>query len=74
LAKLAIVQVIDFVKDERCFSMLTFMKTKLQNQLIMHLELVIHMFRQKLFTLQNFPFRMIIQNWKDNRIQYDAKS
>jgi len=74
LAKLANVQVIDFVKDECCFAMLTFMKTKLQNRLIMHLELVIHMFRQKLFILQNFPFGTIIQNWKDNRIQYDAKS
>ncbi len=74
MAKLVIVQVIDFVKDECCFSMLTFIKTKLQDRLIMHLELVICMFRHKFFTLQNFLLGTIIQNWKDNRIQYDAKS
>jgi hypothetical protein len=74
LAKFAIVQEIDFVKDEHCFSTLTFMKTKLQNQLVIHLELVIRMFCQKFFTLQNFPFGAVIQNWKDNSIQYDAKS
>jgi hypothetical protein len=25
-------------------------------------------------TLQNFPFGAVIQNWKDNKIQYDAKN
>jgi hypothetical protein len=51
-----------------------FDEKNLQNQLVMHLKLVIHIFRQKFFTLQNFPFGAIVQNWKDNRIQYDAKS
>jgi hypothetical protein len=31
------------------------MKTKLQNILIVHLELIIQMFNQKFFTLQDFP-------------------
>jgi hypothetical protein len=38
------------------------MQTKLQNQLTMHLEFVIHMFSQKFFTLQNFLFGGAIQN------------
>jgi hypothetical protein len=39
----------------------------------MHLELVIHMFNQKLFTLQNFHFGIAVQNWKDNKIWYGAR-
>jgi hypothetical protein len=42
--------------------MLTFMQTKLQNQLTMHLKFVIHMFNQKFFILQNFLFGAAIQN------------
>jgi hypothetical protein len=60
------VQVIGIVKDERCFSTLTFMKNKLRNWLTMHLELVIRMFSQKFFTMENLPFATTIQSWKDN--------
>jgi hypothetical protein len=35
-------QIISSIKDDYCFSTLTFMKTKLWNRLTMHLELVIH--------------------------------
>ncbi len=45
LVELAIVKVIDFIEDEHYFSTLTFMRTKLWNQLTMHLELVICMFK-----------------------------
>jgi hypothetical protein len=41
LVELVVVQVIGSVKDEWCFSAFTFMKTKLNNQLMKHLELVI---------------------------------
>jgi len=44
LVELVVVQVIGSIEDECCSSMLTFTKNKLQNQLTMHLELVIHMF------------------------------
>jgi hypothetical protein len=64
------VQVIGLVKNEWCFSKLTFMKTKLRNQLTVHLELVIQMFGQKFFTIENFPFGTTIQSWKDNKIHY----
>jgi len=38
------------------------METKLWNKLTMHLELVIHMFSLKFFTLKTFPFDATIQN------------
>jgi hypothetical protein len=68
LAELAVMQIIGSIEDECCFSTLAFMKTKLQNILTMHLELVIHMFSQKYFTLKTFPFGATIQNWKDKRL------
>jgi len=68
--ELVIVQVIGSVEDERCFSTLTFMKTKLQNILTTHVELVIWIFSQKFFTFRDFPFGEAIQNWKDNKTQY----
>jgi hypothetical protein len=46
------------------------MKTKLWNQLTMHLELVIQMFGQKFFTLQNIFLRVVTQNWKNIEICY----
>jgi hypothetical protein len=45
------------------------MKIKLRNRLTMHLKLLIHM-----FSLKTIPFGVAIQNWKDNRVQYGAKS
>jgi hypothetical protein len=41
LAKLAVVQVIGSIEDEQCFFTFNLMKTKLKNQLMEHLELVI---------------------------------
>ncbi len=52
LVELLVVQVIGLVEDEQCFSKLTIMKTKLRNQLTVHLELVIQMFSQKFFTIK----------------------
>jgi hypothetical protein len=34
------------------------------------LELVIQMFNQKDFTMENFSFGTTIQSWKDNQIYY----
>jgi hypothetical protein len=56
LIKLVIVQFIGFLEDEWCFFIFTFMKTKLKNQMTMHLELVIQMFNHKFNTMQNFLF------------------
>ncbi len=41
LVELVVVQMIGSIKDECCFSTFTFMKTKLNNRLTKHVELVI---------------------------------
>jgi hypothetical protein len=51
------------VEDEQTFSILTFMKSKLQNQLAKHLDIAICMFVQNVFINKKFPFQMAITNW-----------
>ncbi len=51
LVELIIVMVLGSVEDERTFSTLTFMKSKLRNQLTTHLDLVVRMYAQDFFTL-----------------------
>jgi hypothetical protein len=60
LVELVVVQMIGSIEDEQCFFTLTFMKTKLKNLLMKHLELIIVMFNQRFFTMQNFPFGAVI--------------
>jgi hypothetical protein len=57
---MAIIQVINSVEDERTFSKLTFMKSKLWNWLIGHLDIVICMFIQDFFTKDTFSFQDVI--------------
>jgi hypothetical protein len=52
LVKLAMVQVVGSVEDERCFSILVFMKSKLHNRLTTHLLLVVQMFVQDFYIIQ----------------------
>jgi hypothetical protein len=56
LVELAIVAVLGSVENELIFSTVTFMKSKLRNQLITNLDLVVRMYVQDFFTLQTFPF------------------
>jgi hypothetical protein len=44
LIELSMAMVLGSVKDERCFSNLRFMKSKLKNRLTTHLDLVVKMF------------------------------
>jgi hypothetical protein len=60
------VMVLGNVEDERCFSTLSFMKSKLWNQLTTHLDLVVKMFAQDHYILDTFPF----EDWVDNKIRY----
>jgi len=63
LAEIAIVQVLGSVEDERCFSSLAFLKNKLRNSLDTHLECVVGMYSQKIFTLENFPYEDAYNEW-----------
>jgi len=53
------------VEDERTFSTLTFMKSKLRNQLVEHLDIAICMFAKDFFTKETFPFQIAIMDWND---------
>jgi hypothetical protein len=65
IVELAIVRVIGSVENERTFSILTFMKSKLWNQLARHLDIAIQMFAQDFFIKENFLFQVVIMNWND---------
>jgi hypothetical protein len=65
LVQMAIVQVVGGIKNERFFFLLTFMKSKLQNLLVRHLNIVICMFVQDLFINDTLNFQAIISNWND---------
>ncbi len=56
MAEIFVIMILGFVEDERCFSTLSFLKSKLHNHLIKHLDLVVMMFTQEHYTLDSFPF------------------
>jgi hypothetical protein len=58
------VQVIGNVEDESCFSTLAFMKSKLHNILTTHLPLVVRMFAQHVYTINNFSYEECIDQWR----------
>ncbi len=55
------------VENEQCFYILSFMKSKLRNRLINHLDLIVCMFVQKFFTLEIFPYHEAILVWKKEK-------
>jgi hypothetical protein len=60
-----------FVEDDRIFSTLMFMKTRLQNKLSEHLDLVVRMFAQPFYTVDTFPYDdaiMILIDGKKKRV------
>ncbi len=68
--ELFITMILGNVEDEWCFFTLLFMKSKLHNRLTMHLDLVVGMFAQERYTLDNFPFQDAIKEWSDNKVKY----
>jgi len=56
------------IEDECCFSTLSFLKSKLHNQLIKHL--VVKMFTQDHYSLYSFPFGAAMKDWNDNKVRY----
>lgn len=64
LAKIAMVQVLGSVEDERTFSSLSFLKDKLRNRLDnSHLALVVGMHAQDVYTLEDFPYDDCFKQW-----------
>ncbi len=56
LVELTIVMVLRSVEDERAFSTMNFMKSKLYNQLTIHLNFVVWMHAQIFYKFETFPF------------------
>lgn len=63
LAEVAVIHVLGSVEDERTFSSVAFLKSKLRNTLSMHLELVVGMYSQRIFSLENFPYESVFDDW-----------
>jgi hypothetical protein len=64
LAKIGSVLVLGSVEDERCFSCLKFLKSCQRNRLCKHLPLVVRMFGQKCYSLEDFPYSEAIDSWR----------
>jgi hypothetical protein len=67
MAKLTMIQIMGFVKNEKTFSTLTFMKTRLWNPLCEHLDMVVWMFAQPFYTIDTFPYDDAITTWTDEK-------
>jgi hypothetical protein len=52
------------------FFTFTFVGSKLKNQLIMHLGLIVKMYMQEFFKLDNFPFYTAIIRWSESEKKY----
>jgi hypothetical protein len=67
VTRIVIAQMIGNVEDEWCFFYIILHESKLCNNLIDDLYLVMHMFAQKFFTLESFPYHEAILAWKKER-------
>jgi len=74
LVEIAIVMVVNNVEDEKIFSTISFMKSKLHNHLTTHLNLVVWMYAQKFYKLKIFPFYTTIKEWGKKKLHYGEYS
>ncbi len=70
LVELAIVLILKSVEDEHAFSIVTFMKSKLNNCLTINVDLVVKMYVYDFLILYTFPFHDGIINWNEAKSQY----
>jgi hypothetical protein len=60
--------VLGSVEDKWCFFTFSFTKSKLKNQLIIHLNLVVYMYSQKYYFLENFPFSAAMRSRTQKKV------
>jgi hypothetical protein len=65
VAEIGICMVLGSVKDERTFSCVIFMKTKVRNRLTTHLPLVVGMKTQSFYDINTFPYDKAYDSWRD---------
>jgi hypothetical protein len=68
VVEIAIVMVVRSVEDERTISTITFMESKLCNHLTTHLNLVVWIYAQNVYKLENFPFNTVIKEWGKEKL------
>jgi hypothetical protein len=66
LVKLTMVQIVYNVEDERCFSTLAFMKSKLYDMLTIHLPIVVCMLHNSFIHWKNFHMLNVLSNGKQH--------
>jgi hypothetical protein len=64
VAKIAVVTVLTSVEDERTFSTLSWMKSKVRNRLNGHLDCTLRVFSQPWFSVTNFPYQQAVDHWE----------
>lgn len=72
VAEVAITAVLGNVEDERTFSTLSFMKSKVRNRLGGHLDACVKLYAQEFFTMENFLFLNAIDSWRDETVRRGA--
>jgi hypothetical protein len=60
--------VLGSVENKRYLFTFSFMKNKLGNRHKTHLDLVVCMYTQKNYTLENFPFATMIKSWTTKKV------
>ena len=65
VAEIAITAVLGSVEDERTFSNLAFIKSKLRNRLGVHLDTCVRLFSQGFYSQDTFPYQEAITLWRD---------
>jgi hypothetical protein len=70
LAEIGCAFVLGSVEDERTFSSLKFLKSRLRNRLEDKLPLVVRMDGQKKFTQEIFPYKKALESWRSVRMRY----
>jgi hypothetical protein len=70
ITKIAIVMVMGSIQDERTFSMVSFMKSKLCDRLGKHLSMAVGFKSQKFFTLEDFPYDVAYDSWRAETKQH----
>jgi hypothetical protein len=72
LAKIVMLSMLGSIEDEQTFSTFAYMKDKFHNRLGLHLDKTIHMFPQKFFIQNSFPYQEAITTWKDQKVWIGA--
>ncbi len=68
LIELFMAMVLEDNEDKRCFFVLTFIKNNFKNIFTTHLDLVVCMYAQKIYTLKIFTFAIVIKAWTTNKV------